>query len=611
MITAMKKLFLVVHNEAAPGLVNNLQDKGVVHVEHEDVKNEEITGFLKQKTRLLNFVKGLPKDQDRQQKSYDGDVEELIRDFEDTVDKRDNVNSKRNRLKKDHKQLIPWGKFDPTLVKKLRDEANIVMGHYSIPLKKLNEIDMAKNHLEEVFCDSTRAYVVKIDEGEEQPLEHIEKLVLPEMDVTLCEQRIQESDDELKKIQDIMLELSCYKDFVESEIHRLNDKLNNKKALVSLKDHYEKISTIIGWIPKAKHDEVKSFLENEEGIVYEINDPEDEDVIPIHLKNGPFSKLFEPITGLFALPSYMEFDLTPFFAPFFALFFGLCLGDAGYGLVLLGVTTFAFFKYKKFRPVILLAMILSLTTIFWGVLTGTTFGLNLFETKLPVLSKLAYLKSNHVFYLALLIGLFQILFGMAVQTISRLFFKRDLSGLSTFGWFLLVLFGSVWYLKTQGARPEGFAIGAGVIDFCQTVSMNLLYGLMGAGTFMILFFNDMKVNIFLRFGKGLWELYGITGVAGDLLSYIRLFALGISSAILGTVINSIALQILEIPVPVLSHVLFILFLVGGHVGNLLLAALGSFVHPLRLTFVEFYKNAGFEGGGKPYSPLRREFSKSL
>jgi V/A-type H+-transporting ATPase subunit I len=108
---------------------------------------------------------------------------------------------------------------------------------------------------------------------------------------------------------------------------------------------------------------------------------------------------------------------------------------------------------------------------------------------------------------------------------------------------------------------------------------------------------------------GLWELYGITGFFGDLLSYIRLFALGISSAILGFVINNIAGQFREgfgwagIP-------LFVVFMVVGHTANLLIAALGAFVHPMRLTFVEFYKNAGFAGGGKPYKPLSKSASSS-
>jgi V/A-type H+/Na+-transporting ATPase subunit I len=125
------------------------------------------------------------------------------------------------------------------------------------------------------------------------------------------------------------------------------------------------------------------------------------------------------------------------------------------------------------------------------------------------------------------------------------------------------------------------------------------------GVAMILLLNDPKANILTRIGKGIWDLYGLTGIFGDLLSYIRLFALGIASAILGFVVNDIALQMRD-GIPYLGPVLFVLFLVVGHGANLLIASLGAFVHPMRLTFVEFYKNAGFTGGGKVYEPFAKE-----
>ena len=118
-------------------------------------------------------------------------------------------------------------------------------------------------------------------------------------------------------------------------------------------------------------------------------------------------------------------------------------------------------------------------------------------------------------------------------------------------------------------------------------------------------FSDPDINIFARFGKGIWDLYSaITGIFGDVLSYIRLFALSASGGILGYVINSISLPVLH-SVPVLGPILFIIIMVIGHGANIALSGLGAFVHPMRLTFVEFYKNAGFEGGGKKYKPYAK------
>jgi V/A-type H+/Na+-transporting ATPase subunit I len=127
----------------------------------------------------------------------------------------------------------------------------------------------------------------------------------------------------------------------------------------------------------------------------------------------------------------------------------------------------------------------------------------------------------------------------------------------------------------------------------------------GLGITLIMIFNDPQASFGTRMAKGLWELYNITGVVGDLLSYVRLFALGMCSGVLGSVINSLGALLLAIPIPVIPKILFVLFLIVAHVLNMGLSCLGSFVHPMRLTFVEFYKNCGFEGGGKAFTPLKK------
>jgi V/A-type H+-transporting ATPase subunit I len=178
------------------------------------------------------------------------------------------------------------------------------------------------------------------------------------------------------------------------------------------------------------------------------------------------------------------------------------------------------------------------------------------------------------------------LFGLVLQSANR-YKQRGLAhAISPWGWILLLL----------------SLLDIGVLKLAGPLATWLAW----AGVGIILWFNDPDAGILARLGKGVWELYGITGYFGDLLSYIRLFALGISGAILGFVINDIALRVLH-GVPVLGPVLFVLMLVLGHAGNLMLAMLGAFVHPLRLTFVEFYKNAGFSGGGKGYKPFEKKY----
>jgi V/A-type H+-transporting ATPase subunit I len=199
--------------------------------------------------------------------------------------------------------------------------------------------------------------------------------------------------------------------------------------------------------------------------------------------------------------------------------------------------------------------------------------------------------SISMFYLAIIIGGFQIIFGMIVKIINITIQRGFKHSLSTLGWVILLI--TVIIFKGGEA--------AGIIN--PEAAKPFFYSLMGIAGVLIFFLNNLTINIFLRVGSGVWDTYNIaTSVFGDLLSYIRLFALGISSAILGFVFNDISSQFLSIPY--VGWIFFVLLLVVGHGINIFMAALGGFIHPMRLTFVEFYKNAGFKGGGKEYKPFR-------
>ena len=192
---------------------------------------------------------------------------------------------------------------------------------------------------------------------------------------------------------------------------------------------------------------------------------------------------------------------------------------------------------------------------------------------------------HQVFFVALGIGFFQIIFGMCVQVYKQVKFFGWLYALNRIGWII--------------ALPALID----VIGFKQFPSISLI--VLIAGSILIVLFGSPKDGPLKSIGLGLADLYNVTGFAGDLLSYIRLFALGVSSAILGLVVNSIALSAKG--VPYVGIVLTILILVVGHSANLMLASLSAFVHPMRLTFVEFYKNVGFLGGGVPFKKFQKKY----
>ena len=237
-------------------------------------------------------------------------------------------------------------------------------------------------------------------------------------------------------------------------------------------------------------------------------------------------------------------------------------------------------KYQAHKPLLTLVQFFGLAAMIVGTVTGTFLGVNHDGLNLGPYHSL-FLDHQQLFYVAIALGIFQILFAQALQAYHRMSTQGFLYGLVPIGWMLIIL----------------SVIDLSVAQYVPSVSGKAVY----IGVALILLFADPEAGLLKGFGKGIWSLYGITGLFGDVLSYIRLFALGVSSSILGLVINSMAYDALGLSY--IGWFFFIVILLIGHSLNLCVAALGAFVHPLRLTFVEFYKNAGFEGGGKEYKPF--------
>jgi V/A-type H+-transporting ATPase subunit I len=361
---------------------------------------------------------------------------------------------------------------------------------------------------------------------------------------------------------------------------------------------------LTGWLPAKREKALVEFIDQFPAW-YSLEEPGREDKIPVVLRNKPGVRLFEPITKIFQLPDYFELDPTAAIAPFFAIFFGNCLGDAGYGLVILILASVARFKLKGTgKAVAALGQILGLATVVMGLVnTGVVFGKTISENLgvpgFHLLNQLVLIREGvmmNPFNFALLLGVTQMNIGMVLNIYSNLrhnSFKNALPGLGRIllvdGCILLFL---ILYQEMEALRPLLVFAGTGVgVGFAVLV--------------YVAFFTELEQYLGNPVADLVLKLYFVlSGAVGDVLSYIRLFALGLSSGVLGYVVNVIALQIRD-AIPVVGWLLFVIFLVAGHAGNLVLAALGSFVHPLRLTFVEFYNNLVFKGGGIEYRPFRK------
>lgn len=601
MITPMKKYSFLVYHKEYDKFLNDLREVGVLHViekesgELEDENLREQYDLINQYNKAIKFLSSR-ESEDKKDSGTATDGLKILKEIQN-IQSEIEVNTQHlATVKKEISTIRPWGNFSFENINKLKEHSFHVR-FFICPGKKFNSGWKAKFNIEEINHLGGQTYFILVQEGDETIEIDAEEIKLPDRQLSVLLKRQKEIEDVLLKSEELFdLYATKYIPLLASSRDKLQEEFNFDKVIFNTdKQAEEKLMLLEGWVPEDREEEINTFLDNS-GVYYITALPGTEDKTPIKLRNSKYSRLFEPISKLYSLPDYKELDLTPFFAPFFMMFFGFCLGDAGYGLLFIVIASIIKPRAKSnLKPIITLVQILGGTTILFGLLSGTIFGIDLIKADIPLLYNIKniFLKPEEMFYFALVLGGIQIIFGMIVKilnTTKQFGFKY---ALSTLGWIIIII-SSVLYSMIKG-NSEIESAGIKYIYFF-IVAFSLV---------MIIFMNNPEKGILGNIGKGLGDIYfTVTGIFGDLLSYIRLFALGISSAILGYVFNYLALEMSGETI-IVSQIIFLLILIVGHSLNIFMACLGAFVHPLRLTFVEFYKNAGFIGGGKEYRPFKK------
>ena len=596
MIVKMQKYTFLVFHKEYQSFLDALQQLGAVHiVEKTEPAGDAINQLLDQIKQLDKTIQFLSKREAGQGiGNMDGDALEIVNEITQKRSELATLEQELEEEKKRYQKIKFWGDFSTETINKLKAE-DLHLKFLITSKKKFDKNILSEYHAELINESANHVYWVIVRQGNEELDIDAEESEQPEYSSAEAKSRISKLDTQIQSLNN---ELDhCAKtsiSLLKKEKADCIAKLDFEKAILNTDNQAEeKVKILEAWVPETTKKRVDHFLD-EKDVLHTIEDASDEHHIPILIKNNRFAKLFEPIGNLFSLPAYHELDLTLFFAPFFMLFFGFCLGDAGYGLLFIaGAGLYKRKAKKEMKPMLSLVQYLGLATVIFGAISGTFFGINLIEAEFELLANYRkfFLNPDKMFNLALILGAFQIIFALFIKAANQIKQYGFAHSLATFGWLIVILGSLVYYgLTTLNYIGENNA---------------LHYSILSVGAFFILFFSDVKVSIPARVGKGIWDIYStITGIFGDILSYIRLFALGLSSAILGFVINDIGLQILYSS-KILGPVFFVIFLILGHTLNILIASLGSFVHPMRLTFVEFYKNAGFKGGGKEYKPFSK------
>lgn len=603
MITKMKKLTFLVYHKEYEDFLNNLRELGVVHVAEKQsgtLDNEELQENMRMSAKLLELLnqleavnaanKQIPDEQGSSERGM-----EVLNAVEEMTAEKGRLTQQLQTYAKDEATLLPWGDFSWETIHKLHD-AGYELHFHLCQEQQFKEEWIELYNATVINKQASKLYFVTITKlGEDIDLD-VETLKLPKDSLSTIHAKMNQVQQALDAQVDVLRKYAQEdSSSVKAALSELRLSIEFSKVVLntaSVTD--DKLKLLQGWIPIAKEEGLRNYMDKEQ-LYYEISDPTSDDDVPILLKNKGIFAWFEPICKLYMLPKYGELDLTPFFAPFFMVFFGLCLGDIGYGLLLLLMVT----AYKAFgknigasmKSVLSLVQLLGFSTMICGLLTGGFFGFSLFEIDTPIFQKLKSfaLDNNQMFQLSLVLGVIQILFGMILKVVNLIIQLGFKYAVGTLGWVILLVSTLFAYLF-PAIMPMG-----------ETVHLVIL----GISALMIFLYNSPDKNIFINFGLGLWDTYNMaTGLLGDILSYVRLFALGLSGGILASVFNNLAAGLAPDNV-VLGPIVMVLIFLIGHAINIFMNVLGALVHPMRLTFVEFFKNAGYEGGGREYKPFSK------
>ena len=606
MITKMKKLTFLVYHREYNDFLKDIRDLGVVHVAEKQQGVVDNNSELQENIRLSNqLVATLNQFEAINAKSENDVVQEagspergieVLKEVEELQNERAKLMQQMQSYAKDSAALQPWGNFKPQSICDLHD-AGMNIGFYICPERLYRQEWEDEYNAVIISTIASKVHFITITKvGEEVDLD-VEHVKLPAYSLSGIEELTVATEKSLEENEHKMSVLAAQETTsLKAAVTDLHHSIEFSKVLLNTEQTAgEKLMLLQGWVPVTKENEVMTYLDKHHAY-YEIANPTPGDDIPIQLKNHGLFAWFEPICKLYMLPKYGELDLTPFFAPFFMVFFGLCLGDVGYGLFLLllvtGYRMFAKNIGPQMKPVLSLVQILAFSTMICGLLTGGFFGFSLYELDWPIAKKLesmVSLDNNQMFQLSLILGVIQILFGMILKIVNQTIQFGFKYAIETLGWVIL-FFSFLFAFFFPAVMPM----------------MGMTHKIvMGVAAAMIFLYNSPGKNIFVNIGLGLWNTYNMaTGLLGDILSYVRLFALGLSGGILASVFNSLAFGLAPDNV-IAGPIVIVLIFVIGHAINIFMNVLGALVHPMRLTFVEFFKNAGYEGGGKEYNPFRK------
>jgi len=578
MIDKMTRYSFILLTQQKEEFLRDLQELGLVDITRSSKPVDDTSGAL------LSGIEALKKEIKDISEGCDDRLRELRASLAGQLSERE--------------EIRPWGSWD----RQMLDRTGLSLHFYKVDAKRFDDAWPSQYAVQKVSEDGGRIWFVIVGSNEGFPLR---ELPAPAMTLAEATAAIEERERQISLYAKSLKDRSAELPQLRAELASKQDELSRYLAGATGEDAAAGSLVVFeGFAPTSDTASLEAAFDKMP-LVWFADKATAEDKPPIRFKNKKFVSMFEVLTDMYGRPAYDGFDPTPFISIFFTLFFAFCMGDAGYGLViiLLGFLL----RGMLGKQTSSLVMTLGVATVVIGFFFHNFFSmdiskwgfiqaLGLDRVMVPSDSKFVVPgmgEYDWTMVLALVCGVIHISLAQFTKACVETRNKGFLGSLGTWGWTLLIV--------------GGVAVGAlGLLKvFDSSVTKIAIIAVAVISVLCIFFLRDFHKNPLINFGNGLWETYNTaTGLLSDVLSYLRLYALGLAGGLLGGAFNDLAVMVRGDGG--LGWVWFVLLLVIGHVLNIAMSGLSAFVHPLRLNFLEFFKNAGYEGLGRKYAPLAKE-----
>ena len=638
MIVPMKKVSLIIRENKKDEALKKLRKSGIVHIEITEGSGERLASLQEQIALLESAIFTIGKRKNVEQKDADAAEALSVATRIQALDaEKKQCGAERITLSSELDRLKSWGEIDPNSINDLESKGYEI-SFYEMPKA---EYELLDESIKTVRIDATKSTVrfMLLKSNKEELDEAVTalntyRLALPQLSASEMKQQLSELSSRIDEIDETIASNACYVESIKRAVGATEKEIEFETYATGMADENLSpesesplsVSYFTGYIEAENLDRLKQTAQsNSWGLL--VEDPSVEDNVPTKLKNNKFVSLIYPLTDfLGTVPGYFEYDISGWFLAFILIFFGIIFGDGGYGLLICAVAAIPIIKSliakKQISPMFLLVGLFGLSTVLWGTLTCTWFGLTpeqlpdwLKSLSIPVISNVYADKIWYPFWTNGTVGLttaqnLQIFcFSLALIQLTVAHIKgalRNKGSIKILGDIgsILQLLGIYYLVLSLVVNAEVFSFGL-VIGGISVGTVAI--ALIGIGFVLSFVFSNYEGSIIKSILSSLTNivsvLLGVVNVFSDIVSYIRLWAVGLAGAAISATVN-------ELAGPLLGNFMFmilaIVLLVFGHGLNMILNILSVIVHGIRLNTLEFSSHLDMSWSGHKFKPFKEQ-----